>query len=115
MLADADRIGCDAIWSLGDLVGRGPHPNEVLEEVRAREVTCIQGNWDEAVAMERDQPGVSWSSQQAEVDGRASLAWTSAVIADEHRSFLRQRPPIVRFQLESRFDPALPRVARSPE
>jgi putative phosphoesterase len=102
VLDDAQRIGCDAIWSLGDLVGRGPHPNEVVEEIGRRGVTCIQGNWDEAVAMEREHSGAVWESAEAEAAGQASLQWTTATMTDDHRSFLRQQPPIMRFEVDGR-------------
>jgi putative phosphoesterase len=102
VLDDADRIGCDAVWMLGDLVGRGPHPNEVIEEVQRRQITCIQGNWDEAVGMEREHSGAAWETAEAEAAGRASLAWTTAVTTEENRSFLRQLPTTLRLDPEGR-------------
>jgi putative phosphoesterase len=102
VLADAERIGCQAVWSLGDLVGRGPYPNQVVDEIRRREVVCIQGNWDEAVAQERDHPGAVWDSDEAEAAGIACLEWTTATMTDENRSFLRQQTPTMRFELEGR-------------
>ena len=34
VIDDVTAIGCDAVWCAGDVVGRGPHPNEVVEEMR---------------------------------------------------------------------------------
>ena len=52
-------IGCEAVWCAGDVVGRGPHPNEVVDELRRLEIPTVQGNWDEAVGMDREQTGAS--------------------------------------------------------
>ena len=49
VIDDVARIGADAIWCVGDVVGRGPHPNEVVDELRRLDVPTVQGNWDEAV------------------------------------------------------------------
>ena len=92
VLDDISTIGCDAIWCTGDLVGRGPHPNEVIAEVRRLEIPTVQGNWDEAVGMEREQPGVISATPVAEAECRASLEWTTRVTDEGHRAWLRQLP-----------------------
>ena len=97
VLSDASSLGCETIWCAGDLVGRGPHPNEVVSEIRALDVPVVQGNWDEAVGMDRAQPGVIWATPDAETEGIASLSWTGERIDDDHRSWLRQLPANLRF------------------
>lgn len=48
VLKDAGQV--DETWCLGDLVGYGPDPNAVVEEVRdIPNLTCILGNHDMAV------------------------------------------------------------------
>jgi hypothetical protein len=37
-LADIARIGVDAVYCGGDLVGYGPHPNEVCAAIQARAI-----------------------------------------------------------------------------
>lgn len=96
VLDDAVSLGCDAIWCLGDVVGRGPHPDEVVTELRALQVPTVQGNWDEAVGMNREQPGSIWASPEAEAEGIASLQWTIAHVSDDNRRWLRQLPPRLR-------------------
>ena len=49
VLADIDRQGIDTITCLGDLVGYGPQPNEVIELVRERSIPTCQGCWDEDI------------------------------------------------------------------
>jgi len=102
VLDDVLALGCETVWCVGDVVGRGPHPGEVVDELRRLEVPTIQGNWDEAVGLRREHPGVTWASPEAESAGLASLAWTIAHSSDEQRSWLRQLPTAHRLTLEDR-------------
>ena len=102
VLDDLLALGCDAIWCVGDLVGRGPYPGEVVDELRRLEVPTVQGNWDEAVGLGRDQPGVSWADPEVEAAGQMSLAWTIAHTTDEQRAWLRQLPATLRVSVEDR-------------
>lgn len=38
--------GVDTILCAGDVVGRGPDPERVVEALRTREIPCVQGNHD---------------------------------------------------------------------
>lgn len=102
VLNDVAAIGCDAVWCAGDVVGRGPHPNEVVNEVRALELPTVQGNWDEACSMDRDQTGSIWATPEAEARGSASLAWTRRQLTDENRSWLRNLPTTLRLEVDGR-------------
>jgi putative phosphoesterase len=102
VIDDVTSIGCDAVWSAGDLVGRGPHPNEVVEEVRRLAIPCVQGNWDEALGMGREVTGSIWASPEAEAEGYASLAWTASRLSEENCSWLRQLPATMRMEIEGR-------------
>ena len=92
VIDDVTAIGCDAVWCAGDVVGRGPHPNEVVEEMRRLAIPTVQGNWDEALGMGREVTGAIWASPDAEAEGYASLAWTDARMTEENCSWLRQLP-----------------------
>ncbi|WP_295822911.1 metallophosphoesterase family protein [uncultured Deinococcus sp.] len=48
--ADMQRRGLTDAWVLGDLVGKGPRPKEVLEWTQAHASRVVQGNWDARVA-----------------------------------------------------------------
>ncbi len=102
VLDDIAGIGCDAIWCAGDVVGRGPHPNEVVELLRELDVPTVQGNWDEAVGMDRDSSGALWASHDGELQGLASLEWTKQRITDDNRGWLRNLPTSHRFSAEGR-------------
>jgi putative phosphoesterase len=102
VLDDAAAIGCDAVWCAGDVVGRGPHPNEVVEELRSLDIPTVQGNWDEAVGMGREVTGSIWASPAGEQEGYASLAWTTSRLSEENRGWLRQLPATMRLEVEGR-------------
>lgn len=99
---DVARIGADELFCVGDVVGRGPHPNEVVEELRRLEVPTVQGNWDEAIGMDREQTGASWATHEAEETGNASLRWSAEVMTEENRAWLRQLPTSLRVTLAGR-------------
>jgi predicted phosphodiesterase len=102
VLDDVLALGCDTMWCVGDVVGRGPHPSEVVDELRALAVPTIQGNWDDAVALRREHPGVAWPDTEAEAAGQFSLEWTIRQLSEEQRSWLRQLPVSERFALADR-------------
>lgn len=49
VLEDIDSQDVDAVVCLGDLVGYGPHPNEVIAMIRKRKIVCLKGNYDASV------------------------------------------------------------------
>lgn len=102
VLDDAAMLGCETAWCVGDVVGRGPNPGGVIDELRRLAIPAIQGNWDEAVGLGRESPGVPWPSPEAEVAGLRSLAWTIQRTTDDQRSWLRQLPVTHRLSLEGR-------------
>jgi predicted phosphodiesterase len=102
VLDDVLMLGCDTMWCVGDLVGRGPHPSEVVDELRALAVPTIQGNWDEAVGHHREQPGVVWPDTETEAAGQLSLEWTIRRLSEDQRSWLRQLPITSRLDLDER-------------
>ncbi|MGI8657608.1 MAG: metallophosphoesterase family protein [Candidatus Limnocylindria bacterium] len=102
VLDDIAQIGADAIYCAGDVVGRGPHPNETVELLRSLEIPTVQGNWDEAIGMDREQTGAAWETPEAEAAGDASMRWTAGVMLEEHRSWLRQLPKTQRLDVAGR-------------
>ncbi|WP_293913101.1 metallophosphoesterase family protein [Deinococcus sp.] len=57
---DIRRRNLSEIWVLGDLVGKGPRPREVLQWVQAFATRTIQGNWDARVAGVTNRPQDLW-------------------------------------------------------
>jgi diadenosine tetraphosphatase ApaH/serine/threonine PP2A family protein phosphatase len=80
----------DVIWALGDHVGYGPQPAEVLALLRARGVVMIAGNHDRAVAMESGEEG--FPSRDAAVAARLQRNW----LTRDDRDFLGALPAVMR-------------------
>lgn len=85
VLTDIFSVGVDRIISLGDLVGYGPQPAEVLEQAYARIGHFVLGNHD-AVLAGRMDPGVFNASARKMID------WTASRVDRKARSFLRTQP-----------------------
>jgi predicted phosphodiesterase len=81
VLKDAGQV--DETWCLGDLVGYGPDPNAVIEEVREiPRLTCILGNHDTAVIGK--MPLEAFNGE-----ARRSLAYHEKVVSASNMDFMR--------------------------
>jgi diadenosine tetraphosphatase ApaH/serine/threonine PP2A family protein phosphatase len=84
VLRDAGEF--DETWCLGDLVGYGPDPNMVVEEIRMLpNLTCMLGNHDVAILGRMELAAFN-------TDARRSLTWTSNVMTADNMDFLRSVP-----------------------
>ncbi len=68
--------GVDEILCLGDVVGYYPWPNEVIEFIRERAITLVQGNYDESVGEELPACGCDFPPQQQCYIGEHPYKWT---------------------------------------
>ena len=66
VLEDIDRQNIKTITCLGDLVGYGPQPNEVINLIRERNIESCQGCWDEDIIDVLNACECSYPSQLAE-------------------------------------------------
>ena len=86
VLADAGAV--DETWCLGDLVGYGPDPNQVLERLRALPgLRAIFGNHDAALLRHMELEAFNG-------DARTSLNWTATVLSAENYNFIRSLSPL---------------------
>lgn len=84
VLADAGPV--DETWCLGDLVGYGPDPNEVVERLRSLpNLTCILGNHDVAVLGQMDYAVFN-------TEARKSLLWQKKHVTTENLIYLENLP-----------------------
>jgi putative phosphoesterase len=82
----------DTVYCLGDLVGYGPNPNEVLDMIREAGIPTLQGNYDEGVGFDRMACGCDYKDEKAMAVGSASLYWTQEQVTDENKEFLKDLP-----------------------
>ncbi|NQV09740.1 MAG: metallophosphoesterase family protein [Cyanobacteria bacterium] len=96
VLADIDQLGIATITCLGDLVGYGPQPNEVVTLVRERAIPCCQGCWDEDIIEGLNSCECSYPSQLAERRGHLAHQWTADQLSETNKAFLASLPMTLR-------------------
>lgn len=99
VLEDMDRHGLEKRYCLGDLVGYGTFPNEVIELIRGRNIPTIMGNYDQGVGNSSDECGCAYKTAEEEALGKRSISWTNAHTSDENKAFLRSLLPQIPLQL----------------
>ncbi len=93
-LQHAGSAGVDRLVFLGDYVGYGPEPQEVVERVMAetaKGAIAVAGNHDQAVAE---------TKESMHSDAEVAMAWTRGQLGAQARDFLATLP--MRFEDETR-------------
>ena len=85
VLADIDQSGVDEIICLGDIIGYGPNPEEVVQKVRELEIPTIMGNHELAVSNKR---ALKWFNPVAKV----SLEKTKEFLSKASIQYIRELP-----------------------
>ncbi len=78
----------DAVWNLGDIVGYGANPNEVVDSVRTLGGVVVRGNHDRACS------GIMTFYELRDLSSLASATamWTKDVLIKENRDWLAKLP-----------------------
>ncbi len=93
VLEDVDaRSDVDAVYHLGDLVGYGPWPNEVVAALRARGIPGVAGNYDSTTASDYEHCGCRYEDPHQEALSHESYAWTRAHVSAEAKRWLGGLP-----------------------
>ena len=92
-----DELGIEDIYCGGDLVGYGPHPNEVCALIAERAIPTIYGNYDHAIARDHDDCGCAYITPQDRELGQRSVEWTLAHTDQPAKDFMRELPFDLRF------------------
>jgi len=84
--AALEAVGAyDQLWVLGDIVGYGPHPDAVVEQLRAADAIAVQGNHDAAV-LGRIPTGTFNDL------ARAAVRWTAETMKPDNLDWLAELP-----------------------
>jgi len=75
----------DKVLCLGDVVGYGPDPNEVVDKLRALDATTIRGNHDKAGS------GIE-NAEDFNPIARAAAVWTLEHLRPENLEYLKNLP-----------------------
>ncbi len=93
VLKDMAARNVEGVVHLGDLVGYGPHPNEVVAKIKELEVPGVVGNYDLAVTHPDEAAGMAEFLKAPNNElGEIVYRWTRAHINEETRAFLKELP-----------------------
>ena len=85
----SDLPPVDEVWVLGDTVGYGPQPNEVIASLQAMGARSVLGNHDGAAIETVD-------SAYFNPDARAAMDWTREAIDENSRAYIAALPEVRR-------------------
>jgi predicted phosphodiesterase len=97
---DINRRGLTQVYCLGDLVGYGIFPNEVIQIIRERKIPTIMGNYNQGVGNDSDDSGCAYTNPTSEALGNFSIAWTNQPTTAYNKTYLRSLVPQIRLQVE---------------
>lgn len=90
VFADMEPRELTDLYCLGDLVGYGTSPNEVIAAIRERNIPTIMGNYDQGVGQDSDDCGCAYKTKEAQALGERSIAWSNAHTTADNKAYLRQ-------------------------
>jgi putative phosphoesterase len=102
VLEAIERTDVDAVYCGGDLVGYGPHPNQVCRLIEAGGIPTIYGNYDYAIGRDLEDCGCAYRDQHDRELGEQSVAWTLKHTDQRSKEFMRSLPFDLRFELGGR-------------
>jgi putative phosphoesterase len=94
-----DQFGIERIYCGGDLVGYGPHPNEVCALIEERGMPTIYGNYDHAIARDEHDCGCAYITPHDRELGQQSVEWTLVHTNRASKDFMRELPFDLRFRV----------------
>jgi putative phosphoesterase len=98
-LARIDELAIERTYCGGDLVGYGPHPNEVCALIQERAIPTIYGNYDYAIARDQEDCGCAYVDPHDRELGQESVAWTLEHTDRAAKAFMRELPFDLRFKV----------------
>jgi len=94
------QISFENIYCLGDLVGYGPRPNEVIEIIKKYNIKTILGNYDEAVGFYLPTCGCNIDTPSDKMKTQNSLSWTAQHTSENNKEFLRDLEEQIILEIE---------------
>jgi putative phosphoesterase len=87
-----EELGIERLYCGGDLVGYGPHPNEVCSLIAEREIPTIYGNYDYAIARDLEDCGCAYTTPHDRELGQQSVMWTLEHTDQRSKDWMREVP-----------------------
>jgi putative phosphoesterase len=100
VLAHAHDQGVDAIWNVGDFVGYGAFPNEVVQRLRKEDALSIVGNYD-LKALQFKQKKKKWRKKK-QPDKYRAFEWAYESLSKKSRKYLRFLSQEIRMKVKGK-------------
>jgi len=97
---DVEERKVDQLYCLGDLVGYNIWPNEVINEIRRRNIPTIAGNYDFGIGRSSDDCGCAYKTDLEKANGAVSISYTNQIVKEEERSYLRTLPAHIKIEFQ---------------
>lgn len=97
---DVEKRNIDSIYCLGDLVGYNIWPNEVIEEIRKRNIPTIAGNYDFGIGRISNDCGCAYKTDEEKANGAVSISLTNELINAKNRAYLRTLPAHIKVEFQ---------------
>lgn len=92
VLDDVRGRAVDGVYHLGDLVGYGPWPVEVVRRLRREGIPGVAGNYDSTVATGYEHCGCRYEDPAQEALSHASYRWTREHVDSDAARWLGRLP-----------------------
>lgn len=101
VMEDVDKQQVDDIFCLGDLVNFAGWDREVIELIKKRNITSLQGNHDEGIGYNKSMFSFSHKTKEQHEFGLLSMKRVQETLTKEYKTFLSNLPFML--QLQFRF------------
>lgn len=99
-IQDARRRKANELYCLGDMGAFGPYPDRVYPILRAHEVKCVQGNYDNSLAGGLADCQCGYTDPRDNHFARISYNYTFKNTSDENKTWLGTLPETLRLNVE---------------
>ncbi|GAB6184275.1 metallophosphoesterase family protein [Thermodesulfovibrio hydrogeniphilus] len=90
--AEAIKQKVDKIYHLGDLGGYAPFVNEVVDFLIEHKIEGVQGNYDDAVANNKEHCGCKYEDPIQAKMAHISFEWTKKHVTEKSKNYMRSLP-----------------------
>lgn len=97
---NVEKREIDSMYCLGDLVGYNIWPNEVIEEIRKRNIPTIAGNYDFGIGRSSDDCGCAYKTEEEKANGAISILLTNELVSEGNRQYLRHLPAHIKLEFQ---------------
>jgi len=103
-LNDINKQNIEEIFCLGDLVGYAPYPDKVFPILKdpKSNIKIIMGNYDEAIALEKDNCGWGYTDITSSKMGKISFEWTRTHTSKANKEWIKKLPREIRLKTKDK-------------